>query len=168
VPALIVADTGPLRYLVLIGHVAVLPRLFGTIIVPVTVAGELRHPHTPEVVRAWATTPPQWLSMHDDPPQLAALRGLDPGERAAIALAGTLGAGLLMDDRAGVAAARERGFRVTGTIGVLLDAAAEELLDLQVALGALRATNFRYPTALFDTLLREHQERRTEGPPDGT
>ena len=53
----------------------------------------------------------------------ASLRRLDPGERASIALVRTLGAGLLLiDDRAGAAAARELGFRVAGTIGVLIDA----------------------------------------------
>ncbi len=154
----VVADTGPLHYLVLIGHIDVLPRLFGSVAVPATVAGELHHSNAPDAVRAWAASPPPWLAAHDDPAEPAPLPRLDPGERAAIALAHALGAGLLLvDDRAGAAAARGRGFRVTGTIGVLVDAARQGLLDLGAAFAALRATNFRYPAALLDALLEEHR-----------
>jgi predicted nucleic acid-binding protein len=162
VPGVVVADTGPLRYLVLIGHADVLPRLFGAVSIPAAVADELRHPNAPDVVRAWAADPPPWLSVHPDPPEPAMdLQQLDPGERAAIALAHALGAGLLlMDDRAGVAAARVQGFRVTGTLGVLADAAAESLLDLAAAFAALRGTSFYAPPVLFDTLLAENRARR--------
>lgn len=161
-PGIVVADTGPLRYLVLIGQVDVLPRLFGAVSVPATVAGELRHPHSPDAVRAWAAAPPSWLAVHPDPAEPAeVLRRLDPGERAAIALAQVLGAGLLLvDDRAGVAAAHERGFRVTGTLGMLADAAAGDLLDLAAAFAALRATNFHHPPDLLDALLAADRARR--------
>jgi len=168
VPGVVVADTGPIRYLILIGHVEVLPRLFGAVSIPASVADELRHPNAPDVVRAWAVDPPAWLATHPDPPEQAAELGqLDPGERAAIVLAHALGAGLLlMDDRAGVAAARARGFRVTGTLGVLAGAAREGLLDLVVAVAALRDTNFYAPSAVFDALLAEHRARR-DGPRQG-
>jgi predicted nucleic acid-binding protein len=161
VPGIVVADTGPLRYLVLIGHSDVLPRLFGAVSIPATVAGELRHPNSPDAVRAWAADPPPWLAVHPDPAEPAeVLRRLDPGERIAIALAQVLGAGLLLiDDRAGATAAREQGLRVTGTLGVLVEAANQGLLDLGTALAALRTTNFRYPPALLDALLAEHLRR---------
>jgi predicted nucleic acid-binding protein len=164
VPGIVVADTGPLRYLVLIGHVEMLSRLFGAVSIPATVADELRHPGSPDVVRAWMASLPPWLALHPDPAQPAVELGwLDPGERAAIALAHALGAGLLLiDDRAGVAAARRQGFRVTGTLGVLADAAREGLLDLAAAFAALRATNFYFPPALFDVLLAEDRARRRD------
>lgn len=164
-PGIVVVDTGPLRYLILICRVGVLPRLFGVVSVPATVAGELRHPNSPAAVRAWTAAPPPWFTVHPDPAELASgLRRLDPGEQAAIALAQVLGARLLlMDDRAGVAAARERGFRVTGTLGVLADAAAQGLLDLAAAFEALRATNFHHPPDLLDALLAaDHARRRGE------
>lgn len=164
----VVADTGPLRYLILIGQIDVLPRLFGAVAVPASVAGELRHFGAPLAVRAWATTLPAWLSVHDDPAIPLPLWDLDPGERAAIALAHALGAGLLLlDDRRGALAARQEGLRVTGTIGVLIDAARQQLLELDVAFDALRATNFRFPPALFDTLLKEHRRNADGGSPDG-
>jgi predicted nucleic acid-binding protein len=65
-----------------------------------------------------------------------------------------------MDDRAGVTAARTRGLRVVGTLGVLAGAASEGLLDLVEALAALRATNFRAPESLFELLLAEDRARR--------
>ncbi len=113
-------------------------------------------------VRAWATNPPPWLAVHPDPDGSAeALPRLDEGERAAIALAHALGAGLLLiDDRAAVAAARQQGFRVTGTVGLLADAAAEGLLDLAAAFAALRATNFRYSPALLDATLAAWRKER--------
>jgi len=151
---IVVADTGPLHYLILIGQIDVLPQLFGAVAVPAIVAGELRHAHAPNAVRAWADSPPPWLAVHDTPAETASLGRLDPGERAAITLAHALGAGLLLiDDRAGAAAARGEGFRITGTIGVLVDAASQGLIQLDAAFAALRATNFHYPPALIDALL---------------
>jgi len=48
---IIVADTSPLNYLVLISEVDILPGLFGQVIVPHAVWSELHAPGTPLVVR---------------------------------------------------------------------------------------------------------------------
>ena len=90
-----------------------------------------------------------------------ALTELDPGERAAIALALATGAdAVLMDDRAGVAAALSKGLAVLGTIGLLDGAAQRDLVDLETAFARLRATNFRYPIAVLDALLAKDRLRR--------
>src|SRR5216683_809144 len=110
---LVVADTGPLNYLVLIGASDLPPRLFETVLVPQAVCDELRHPVAPAAVRAWVALRPAWLDVRpspaasiDDP----AWRMLDAGERAALALARAVDADLvLMDDRAGVAVAQRHG-----------------------------------------------------------
>lgn len=60
---IVLSDTSPLNYLVLIGHVNVLPALFGEVILPVAVRDELLHPAAPEVVREWLSAPPRWLSI---------------------------------------------------------------------------------------------------------
>ena len=156
----IVADTGPLHYLVLIGESGILPQLFTKILIPDAVRDELLHPEAPSVVRDWAANPPDWLEIdpsppegHDDPE----LQRLDRGERAALALAETVRADLLlMDDREGVAAARKRGFAVTGTLGVLDLAARRGMIDLLAAVARLRATNFRYRPEILDALLAWH------------
>ena len=53
-----VADTSPLNYLVLIGAIDVLPRLFEAVIVPDAVKAELLHARAPAAVRRWAAAPP--------------------------------------------------------------------------------------------------------------
>jgi predicted nucleic acid-binding protein len=156
----VVADTGPLHYLVLIGQIDVLPRLFTSVAVPEAVAAELRHYKAPTEVRAWISRPPSWLAVHADPAEPLSLP-LDPGERAAIALALRLGAELLLvDDRAGAAAARDRGLEATGTIGILARAAQRRLLDLPAAVAALRSTNFYCSPTLLDALLADWRKER--------
>jgi predicted nucleic acid-binding protein len=163
---LVVADTGPLNYLVLIRAIDLLPKLFETVLVPQVVCDELRHPIAPNAVRAWAAQPPAWLDVrpspaatNDDP----AGRTLDVGERAALALARALNADLLlMDDRAGVAVAHQLGFAVTGTLGVRDLAARRGLIDLADAVTRLKATNFRYRPEILDALLAQHSNRDQE------
>lgn len=98
----VVADTGPLHYLVLIGQIDVLPRLFPDIVIPDEVRGELDRPATPAVVRTWISSPPSWLSivLRPFPDMTTISAALDDGERATIALATAMQADLiLMDDR---------------------------------------------------------------------
>ncbi|MGY2052307.1 DUF3368 domain-containing protein [Methylobacterium sp. JK268] len=155
----VVADTGPLNYLVLIEQISILPNLFERIAIPEEVAAELRHPDAPPVVRSWMVDPPPWLTIQPAPTaDASAFPKLDAGERAALLLASTTrGDLLLMDDRAGVAAARASGLAVTGTLGLLTLAARRKLVDLEAAFAALRATNFRCRPALLDVLLEDHQ-----------
>ena len=153
---LVVADTGPLHYLILVGQVDLLERLFGAITIPTAVRDELDRPGTPASVRMWIASPPPWLSVAPGPDANAdaALAALDPGEQAVIALAVLLRAELvLMDDRAGVAAARARGLAVTGTLGLLDRGARRGLVDLAAAFAALQATNFHTRPALLDALV---------------
>jgi len=49
---------------------------------------------------------------------------------------------LLMDDQEGVAVARNKGFEVIGTLGILGRAAQRQLLDLADAFDRLKRTNF--------------------------
>lgn len=60
---IVVSNTSPLGYLVLIQSIDVLPELFGRVVVPETVAEELSHPKAPDGVRAWIADPPSWLDM---------------------------------------------------------------------------------------------------------
>ena len=114
---LIIADTGPINYLVLIGKIDLLPVLFEKVILPSAVQAELADPDAPPSVRSWIADPPTWLEVYETPSrqidQASSVEGLDEGETAAITLAISLSADLLlMDDRKGVIAARAR--RQTG------------------------------------------------------
>src|SRR5947209_17969619 len=113
---LIVADTGPLKYLVLIDAIELLPNMFEKVYTPAAVQAELLDPDAPAIVRAWAAHPPPWLEVRpvtsaiDDP----AWRALDAGEREALAPACAIGAELVViDERAGVALDQQQGFAVT-------------------------------------------------------
>jgi predicted nucleic acid-binding protein len=85
---IVVADTTPLNYLVIIGYIDSLPVLYQRVLMPLEVHRELQCPGTPFTVRAWASSLPAWcevrpLSSSPDP----TLSELDPGERDAIQLA---------------------------------------------------------------------------------
>lgn len=162
-PRVVISDTSPLRYLVLIGEADVLPGLYNEVLIPVAVAGELNQPATPELVRRWIADPPSWLRVVAAPKESpsAGLSDLDPGEHDAILLALHLQADLLiMDERDGVEEARRLGLTVTGTLGVLDRAAERGLVELTHTLARLRQTNFRIEPALLDRLLAADARRR--------
>lgn len=100
---IVVADTSPLRYLILIEHIHVLPALYGRVVVPPAVVTELDQEHTPSLVRLWLSARPEWLQIQAPRQDLSSLRDvLGPGEREAIALAEELSAdAVLIDDRDG-------------------------------------------------------------------
>jgi|SRR5687768_3189249 predicted nucleic acid-binding protein len=150
---IVVADAGPLRYLVVIGAVDVLEPLYGRVIIPETVAAELQEAKTPETVRSWIAQPPAWCQIRANPPADPRLDFLDPGERAAINLALSVGADrLLIDDWKARAEAERCQLHATGTLGVLADAHLAGLLDFETALGQLRCTNFYMSDALVEGL----------------
>jgi len=153
---IVVSDTGPLNYLSLIGHLDVLPTLYGQVVIPRAVADELSRPASPAAIRAQIQAPPAWLQIDDAPAVAAELSALGAGEQQAIALAESLHADLLLcDDRDAREAAVARQIRVVGTLGVLQEAAQAGLLDLASALNSLSKTNFRIAKPLIERILRE-------------
>lgn len=62
---MVVSDTSPLNYLILVGCVNVLPQIFGQVYAPPLVLIELGHPRSPVAVRTWAASPPEWLTLKD-------------------------------------------------------------------------------------------------------
>lgn len=148
---IVVADAGPLHYLVLIGAAEVLGPLYDRVLVPQAVADELEAANTPKAVRAWMAHLPQWCEVRPDAPSHPAVRYLDAGEQAAIALALSVKADrLLIDERAGRVEAERRGLLVTGTVGVLAEAHRRGVLDFEASLARLRATNFYVSSDLVD------------------
>lgn len=82
---IVVADAGPVQYLLRIGAIGVLEPLYQRLLVPHTVALELQQPNTPATVRAWIAQPPAWCEIRSDPPtDPSLLTFLDRGEAAAI------------------------------------------------------------------------------------
>jgi predicted nucleic acid-binding protein len=156
---LVIADTGPINYLILIGHIDLLPRMFERVVLPAAVQTELSNSLAPAAVQRWVADFPTWLEIAQTP-ALTLSAGMHKGEAAAIALAVAMHADLLLiDDRRGVRAAKQQGLRVTGTLG-LLDLAAERgLADFAGAIRKLEGTSFRRPEALLQALLDKHKRR---------
>lgn len=131
----VVSDTSPIRYLVLIGEIGLLEKLYGRILIPTAVFAELQAKQTPEAVRAWMQAAPSWaevISVNQPTIEHLVSSALGPGERAAITMALQINADLiLMDERAGVDEARRLGIAVTGTLGVLARGAERGLSSLQ-------------------------------------
>jgi predicted nucleic acid-binding protein len=157
---LVVADTSPLRYLVVIQAIEILPLLYERVILPQAVLTELQHPRSPQEVRAWLAAPPVWVEI-GQPRQGTPMARLGPGEQDAIHLAEELHADLvLMDDEDGRIEAERRALTVIGTLGVLERAAERGLLDLPSALTRLRATNFFVDDALIQEALARDAARK--------
>lgn len=108
---IVVADTSPINYLILIEAIEVLPKLYGRAIVPQAVCDELVKPSAPDLVQAWVRNRPAWIEIRN-PTHAAEIVGsdIDAGERDAILLAEELGADrLIIDDQEGRRAAERRG-----------------------------------------------------------
>jgi predicted nucleic acid-binding protein len=161
---IVVADTTPLNYLILIEQVHVLPHLFGRVLIPPAVREELQQERTPPRVRDWMATPPTWLEVRSPhQPIEASLLELDKGEREALALAQELRAdAVLLDDREAREEAARRHLTVFGTLRVLGDAAEQGLLDLPEAFARLQQTNFRVDTELLRGLLNHYRRGKTK------
>ncbi len=105
---IVIADSSPIHYLVLIQVVEVLPRLFQRVLIPTEACSELGHLSAPAEVQRWIAAPPPWLEILSlAAASSAAIPDLDAGEEAAIRLAEQLSgsAFLLMDDAKARAAA---------------------------------------------------------------
>jgi predicted nucleic acid-binding protein len=164
---IVVSDTSPLNYLVLIDHVFLLERLFGAVVAPTAVAAELASDKAPLEVRKFVLRPPAWFSVKQPSPEIVEIvrqtsSNLGAGELEAISLAKELHAQLLLaDERRATKEAREKHqLRVTGVLGVLEVAAILELADLQEAVGRLERTNYRMPSNVLMQMLKDDSLRR--------
>lgn len=160
---IVVADTTPLNYLILIEQARILPRLYGRVIIPEAVAEELRHHSAPPPVSSWIARPPAWLEIQKArrPKPDAALDVLDEGEREAIILALEIHAHLLLiDEKAGRREAGRRHLQVAGTLAVLEQAAKRGLLDFPKVLRRLEKTNFRLSADIIESFRARNPKRK--------
>ena len=128
-----VSDSGPLIHLSSVGLLDLMPQMLTSVYAPLGVFQEVTRgiglPGADEVRRA------SWLKVESAPicrdtGLLDRIAHLDSGEQQAILLAIHRNAGLLLaDDQEAVRAARSLGMRVTGTVGLLLEAKSEGMVD---------------------------------------
>jgi predicted nucleic acid-binding protein len=158
---LIVADTGPINYLIQIGHIELLAQLAEKTLLPACVQSELLHKGAPAAVRAWAASPPAWIEIRS-PQDVIATNNISQADSEAISLAKELNASaLLMDDSQARRVAARLGVTTIGTVGLLEAAAMRELISLKAALQKLSATScFLTEAVIENALLRDAGRRR--------
>ena len=161
----VIADTSPINYLILIEEIDLLRKLYTRIVIPPEVFQELISAGAPPEVAAWMQSRPTWVKVRSPlvtAPVASALTEaeLDAGEQAAIRLAlvehDVL---LLIDEAIGRSVAAQLGIANTGTLGVLVAAAEVGLVDLRISLSRLLSTNFRISQSLINKLLTEAHQR---------
>jgi len=129
---IVVSDTSVFTNLAAIGHLHLLQQLYDRIFIPTAVYQELTiDPPVPGTAEVETL---QWLEVRSvsDRAMVEQLQNraqLDPGESEAIALALEINADLLLiDERRGRKEANRLGIRITGWLGVLVEAKQRALI----------------------------------------
>jgi predicted nucleic acid-binding protein len=156
--AVVVSDTTPLHYLILIGRESILERLYGKVFIPPAVLTELSHAAAPGQISNWAALLPTWVTVAAPRSMPAWFDRLDFGERQALALAKEMRADLvLLDDKAARQVARRELMTVKGTLGIVAAAAKANLLDFVQTVEQLQDTNMRLGQGVIDEILSEYR-----------
>jgi len=153
---IVVSDTTPLHYLILLDLEHLLPEILGDIVIPAIVYQELQAEKTPIKIKEFISKPRDWLKIVPTTGTIDRdLMEIDPGEREAILLAEELKAdGLLIDDLDGRIVAGNRGIFVIGTLGVLEMAASRGKIDFKKEIGRIRKAGFYLTDELERFFLR--------------
>jgi hypothetical protein len=164
---IVVADTTPIRHLVAIHRIELIPLLYGELLIAEAVMQELLAESTPPAVKAWMQKGADWLLVAAPSKSQALEPDLlepDPGEIDAIRLAEERNADLiLIDDRMGREAAMRRGLRVAGTVGILEEADRLGLIpDFERALAGLEESRFYLSKSFRELVLPRFRERRSK------
>jgi predicted nucleic acid-binding protein len=155
---IVIADASPLRYIVLIQEVHLLPILYGTIVLPPGVLSELTQESSPKPVRLWMEDLPEWVTAKQPRLPLPVFPSvLDLGEREAIALAEQLAADVLLaDDGTARHEAARRNIPVQGTLCIL----DHGLAGFSDAVRTLMQTNLRSSGKLIQFFMDRDARRK--------
>ena len=160
---IVVSDTTPIISLMKIQRLGLLEKLFGKVVIPSAVYDELTSnilfADEAQMVRDCEFIENGQVSDKKAVQILEDVVGLDRGESEAIILAEELKSELLlMDERKGRRVAVQMGVTITGTIGILVMAFDEHLIngdDVSKCIDSLRRNGIRLSEQLFDEV-REH------------
>lgn len=161
-PAMVVADSGPLIAFARLSLLDVLQDMFGQVLVPDVVADEcifeLHRPGAKAIAAALQAAILTRVEV-DGVARFAEAHLLDAGEAAALLLAQAKACPTLMDERRGRRVAARLGVPVVGTVGVLLAARRKgKVPALAPLFGALGEFGYRIPSALVTEALRRAGE----------
>ena len=157
---IVISDTSAITNLAAIQYLQLLPQLYNQVTIPEAVYRELVEIDPPVPGTFEVQTAP-WLEVRQVVSRTVVERlqvevRLDPGESEAIALALELNADLLLiDERRGRTEANRLGVRITGLLGILVEAKQKKLIAaVKPLMDALIATSdFRVSSALYNQIL---------------
>ncbi len=157
---IVISDTSAITNLAAIGQLQLLSQLYNQVMIPEAVYRELADIEPPVPGTLEVRTAP-WLKVrqvvtHEIVKRLRDEVRLDPGESEAIALALELDADvLLIDERRGRAEADRLGVKITGLLGILVEAKRKDLIiAVKPLMDALITTSeFRVSSALYKQIL---------------
>lgn len=152
-----IVNTSPFQYLYQVGRLEILSRLSGRILAPTAVAAEVAAGRTlgidlPDLDQLpWVTVASPARGV-----QLPFPHGLGAGEIEVLTVALERGdAVAILDDRRARQAAQSLDLRVTGTLGLILDAKKSGLISaVRPVLDDLQARRFRVSSVTRQALLR--------------
>ncbi len=157
---IVISDTSAITNLAAIQHLQLLPQLYNQVTIPEAVYRELAEvdPPVPGTLEVQTSL---WVEVRQVVNRTVVERlqvevRLDPGESEAIALALELNADLLLiDERRGRAEADRLGVRITGLLGILVEAKQKDLIvAVKPLMDTLIATSdFRVSSALYNQIL---------------
>ncbi len=156
---LIVADTTPIISLVKIGLLELLNSMYGEVILPEAVYNELiSNPsmnNEAEIIKESKFLKVMRIQNEFAVKILQKQLNLGAGESEAIVLTDTLKADLLLiDERKARGIAKNMGINITGTLGILVDAKRQNLIDqLRPLLDNLINNNIRISEKLYNDVL---------------
>jgi predicted nucleic acid-binding protein len=165
---IVVSDNSVLSCLSEIGELDLLRRLYGKVTITETIRKEAIHSSAPESLRLLLLKMPDWISVVPDASSYLEETGaLDAGEASAITLAWQFrdSSLLILDEKRGRKVATALGLQITGTAGLLTDAAAAGLVDFEDVFLRLSKTAFRLSAQVVETLRQSVSKHR---PPAGS
>lgn len=161
---IVISDNSALSCLAEMGVVDLLGRLYGHVCVTESVRREACHMGAPEGLRRLFSNLPDWISVVEDTfPLLEETAALDAGEASSITLAWRHRDAclLILDEKRGRKVATGLGLKITGTAGLLTDAAAAGLIDFEDAFHRLARTGFRLSPQVVEILRENLRSRKT-------
>jgi uncharacterized protein len=160
--AVVVSDTTPLHYLILISRESILEELYGRVLIPPAVLLELGHASAPVQVSRWAANLPAWVTVASPMSIPERYDRLDLGERQALAMAVEIHADLLLvDDKVARRMALRESMEVKGTLGIVADGAKANLLDFVRTVNQLQRTSMHLDQDVIDEVIREYNRSRS-------
>jgi len=155
---IVIADTAPVNYLILIGAIELLPKLYGQIVIPESVLSELNAGRSPAPVKLWVRNKPDWLRVEKaepraskKPPHFSTLANV---KRSRWQGRCTQTFSYSMNARHGAREAKRLNLPVTGTLGVLRTASERGLIQIEAAIERLRKTSFYVAPDVIESLLK--------------